>query len=103
MIWFLDILINSSKYNLSGILQSQFDPYIPFDLLNIEDELFDITDLFRSFVRGGQIINKKVHNFHPLISEESIPYVIVIYFNRGKLGMYFDENSKNINIGGLKD
>lgn len=54
-------------------------------------------------MRGGQIINKKVQNFHPLISEENIPYVVVIYFNRGKLGVYFDENSKNINIGGLKE
>lgn len=35
---------------------------------NIEDELFDITDLFRSFVRGGQIINKRVQNYHPLIN-----------------------------------
>lgn len=38
-----------------------------------------------------------------MISEENIPYVVVIYLNRGKIGMYFDENSKNINIGGLKD
>jgi hypothetical protein len=37
------------------------------------------------------------------VSEESIPFVVVIYLNRGKVGVFFDENSRNINIGGLME
>ncbi len=65
--------------------------------------MHEITGLFRSFVRGGQIINKKMQVFHPLVEEESVPYVFVLYLNRGQPGVYLEENSHRINIGGVMD
>jgi hypothetical protein len=38
--------------------------------------------------------------FHPLFDEDSVPYVLAIYLNRGELGIYFENNSRTINIGG---
>ena len=65
--------------------------------------MFEVTDLFRSYVRGGQIINRKMHVFHPLVDEESVPYVIALYLNRGNPGIYFEDNSHVINIGGVME
>lgn len=59
--------------------------------------------MFRSYLKGGQIINKKMQVFHPLVDEESVPYVFALYLNRGELGIYFEDNSKIINIGGVME
>jgi hypothetical protein len=65
--------------------------------------VYEITNLLRSYVRGGQIINKKMQVFHPLVEEESVPYVFVLYLNRGEAGVYLEENSHAINIGGMME
>ena len=60
-----------------------------------------MTNLFRSYVRGGQIINRKMQVFHPLVDEDSVPYVFALYLNRGEPGIYFEDNLRVINIGGV--
>jgi hypothetical protein len=52
-------------------------------------------------VRGGQIINKKMQVFHPLVDEDSVPFVFAFYLNRGEPGIYFEDGSRVINIGGV--